>query len=152
MIIRLTYTSAAVVVIAAMTMIPPVLAEEKNSSSHAQINVAGTCEENRLGVVELDLKNKPIPQIPLNGIPDEGHTRISHRVETREIQTRNPAGEQRMVACTEPRPQVCTQDYRPVCAMLHEGGFKTYANGCSACSDPAVTGYREGACEQADET
>lgn len=52
-----------------------------------------------------------------------------------------------MVACTETRPQVCTQDYRPVCALLQDGNFKTYANGCNACSDPAVTGYREGACE-----
>ena len=52
-----------------------------------------------------------------------------------------------MVACKQPRPQVCTQDYRPVCALLQDGGFKTYSNGCNACSDPAVSGYREGACE-----
>ena len=52
-----------------------------------------------------------------------------------------------MVACTEPRPEVCTQDYQPVCAVLRDGSLRTYSNGCSACSDPAVTGYREGACE-----
>lgn len=51
------------------------------------------------------------------------------------------------VPCTEPRPQVCTQDYRPVCAELQDGSFKTFSNGCSACSDPTVTGYRDGACE-----
>ena len=52
-----------------------------------------------------------------------------------------------MVACTEPRPQVCSQDYRPVCAVMQGGSFKTYSNGCSACSDPEVNSYREGACE-----
>jgi hypothetical protein len=51
------------------------------------------------------------------------------------------------VPCMEPRPQVCTQDYRPVCAELQDGSFKTFFNGCSACSDAAVTGYRDGACE-----
>ena len=59
----------------------------------------------------------------------------------------NAGNTKEMVPCTEPRPQVCTQDYRPVCAELQDGSFKTYSNGCSACSDPAVTGYRDGACE-----
>lgn len=57
------------------------------------------------------------------------------------------ASTKEMVACPETRPQVCTQDYQPVCAVLQDGSFKTYSNGCNACSDPAVTGYREGACE-----
>src|SRR5210317_1480395 len=56
-------------------------------------------------------------------------------------------GTKEMVACTEPRPQVCSQDYRPVCAVTQNGSFKTYANGCSACSDPEVNSYRDGACE-----
>jgi len=59
----------------------------------------------------------------------------------------NADGTKEMVACTEPRPQVCSQDYRPVCAVLQDGSLKTYSNGCSACSDPGVTGYRKGACE-----
>jgi hypothetical protein len=59
----------------------------------------------------------------------------------------NRTNTKQMVACAEPRPQVCTQDYRPVCALLNDGNFKTYANGCNACADPAVTGYREGPCE-----
>jgi hypothetical protein len=58
-----------------------------------------------------------------------------------------PGSGKEMVACTEPRPEVCTQDYQPVCAVLRDGSFRTYSNGCSACSDPEVTGHREGACE-----
>ena len=59
----------------------------------------------------------------------------------------NADSEKEIIACTEPRPQVCTQDYRPVCAVLKDGSVQTFSNGCNACSDPAVTGYREGACE-----
>lgn len=51
------------------------------------------------------------------------------------------------VACEDPRPEICTMDYRPVCAVHADGSESTAANGCGACSDPAVIGYRNGACE-----
>ena len=57
------------------------------------------------------------------------------------------AVDEKMTPCPEPRPQICTMDYRPVCATLQDGSVKTYSNGCSACTDPAVTGYQEGAFE-----
>ena len=37
--------------------------------------------------------------------------------------------------CEDPRPQVCTMDYRPVCGTLKDGSSKTYSNGCGACAD-----------------
>jgi len=60
--------------------------------------------------------------------------------------------------CKEPRPQICTREYRPVCAEVDTGircvttpcastKLKTYATGCTACADPKVIGYRPGACE-----
>ena len=48
--------------------------------------------------------------------------------------------------CTEPRPQICTMDYQPVCAELKDGRSKTYSNGCSSCSDANVVGYHDGEC------
>lgn len=51
-----------------------------------------------------------------------------------------------LVICTEPRPQICTMDYKPVCGQLQDGSFKTYSNGCGSCSDPEVVGYRDGEC------
>ncbi|MGR9099908.1 MAG: hypothetical protein ACU826_05005 [Gammaproteobacteria bacterium] len=69
------------------------------------------------------------------------------------------AGENRnIVRCEEPRPQICTQEYLPVCALRDTGircvttpcdstEWKTYANGCGACSDPKVEGYIPGDCE-----
>jgi hypothetical protein len=51
-------------------------------------------------------------------------------------------------ACEEPRPQVCTMDYRPVCARLSDGSVKTYSNGCSACGDASVSSWTEGACPE----
>ena len=51
-------------------------------------------------------------------------------------------------ACEEPRPQVCTMDYRPVCANLADGAVKTYSNGCSACADASVGSWTKGACPE----
>lgn len=53
-----------------------------------------------------------------------------------------------VVICTDPRPEMCTMDYTPVCGRRGDGTEKTYSNGCSACSDKAVVSYRPGACEQ----
>ena len=49
--------------------------------------------------------------------------------------------------CTEPRPQFCTTDYRPVCAILADGLREEFSNGCSACSNPVVTGWVAEACD-----
>lgn len=49
------------------------------------------------------------------------------------------------VTCEEPRPQLCTMEYLPVCGESREGE-RGYANGCSACSDPLVSRYHPGEC------
>jgi hypothetical protein len=48
--------------------------------------------------------------------------------------------------CPEPRPEMCTQQYDPVCGQLSAGGSKTYSNWCSACSNKAVKSYVPGEC------
>lgn len=63
-----------------------------------------------------------------------------------------PAGEAaasgpELIVCVDPRPQICTAHYDPVCGRDGDGEYKTYANACSACSDGAVSGHRPGACE-----
>lgn len=63
------------------------------------------------------------------------HTYVGGNLQTKEI------------LCTEPRPEVCTMEYLPVCALQQNGSYKTYSNGCNACSNSSVTSYREGACE-----
>ena len=55
--------------------------------------------------------------------------------------------ESKITVCTEPRPQICTLQYQPVCATKKDGTEKTYATGCTACSDKQVVNYREGICE-----
>lgn len=63
------------------------------------------------------------------------------------------------VECKDPRPEMCTQHYQPVCATRDNGvrcvttpcdstETATYSNGCMACADSAVYSYVEGACEQ----
>ncbi|KGE04472.1 hypothetical protein [Pseudohaliea rubra] len=55
-----------------------------------------------------------------------------------------------VTACTEPRPQVCTMVYDPVCATLYAGGRADYASPCNACADDAVAAWERGSCEDAD--
>lgn len=61
--------------------------------------------------------------------------------------------------CSERRPEICTQEYVPVCALSRterdcvtapcEAIFErvTKANRCTACADPTVLGWIPGACD-----
>lgn len=48
--------------------------------------------------------------------------------------------------CAEPRPEVCTMDYAPVCGLRRAAPRRSYGNACGACADPAVAAYLPGAC------
>ncbi len=49
--------------------------------------------------------------------------------------------------CKDPRPEVCTREYVPVCGRLAGGARKTYGNACTACSDRQVMDYTPGECD-----
>jgi hypothetical protein len=49
-------------------------------------------------------------------------------------------------ACADPRPQMCTREYRPACGLHRDGTRKTYGNACSACRDSDVVSQAAGAC------
>lgn len=62
--------------------------------------------------------------------------------------------------CAEPRPEMCTRDYRPVCATVDTGircittpcpstEQRTYGNACSACGDKKVISHVPGECPPA---
>lgn len=48
--------------------------------------------------------------------------------------------------CEDPRPEMCTMDYRPACGAISPDQNKTYSNACTACSDPKVQWIIEGEC------
>jgi hypothetical protein len=48
--------------------------------------------------------------------------------------------------CADPRPQICTREYRPACGTHRDGSRKTYGNACSACADGEVVSQAAGAC------
>jgi hypothetical protein len=61
------------------------------------------------------------------------------------------------VTCTDPRPQVCTMIYAPVCATRDTGvrcittpcpstEQVTKSSSCNACSDPKVISWVKGEC------
>ena len=58
----------------------------------------------------------------------------------------NEPGALDVILCEEPRPQICTREYDPVCATLKDGSTLTGSTGCTSCSDPEVVGYKKGAC------
>ncbi len=55
-----------------------------------------------------------------------------------------------IVKCTEPRPQICTNEYKPVCATLKNTKKETYATGCTACADKYVISYIQNVCEKVE--
>ncbi len=64
-----------------------------------------------------------------------------------------------VTACKDPRPQMCTKEYRPVCAKRDTGvrcvttpcpseEWVTKGNACTACADEKVFGFKLGACAE----
>jgi hypothetical protein len=53
--------------------------------------------------------------------------------------------------CTDPRPEICTQQYAPVCGVHDDGSRRTYSNGCTACGNAEVIGSLPGACPEDNE-
>ena len=58
----------------------------------------------------------------------------------------NEPGALDLILCEDPRPQVCTREYDPVCGTLKNGSIVTGSTGCTSCSDSDVVGYKMGAC------
>ncbi len=52
------------------------------------------------------------------------------------------------IACTDPRPQVCTMQYDPVCATLADGSRQDKSSPCNACAFDSVVSYERGQCAQ----
>lgn len=50
--------------------------------------------------------------------------------------------------CKDPRPQICTREYRPVCGADDTGKQRTFPNACTACAVPAVKWLVEGSCPE----
>ena len=62
-------------------------------------------------------------------------------------QTEGTEVSSKVIECTDPRPQICTMMYDPVCATLKSGAKRTYASGCTACADAKVVSYQPKECE-----
>lgn len=99
-----------------------------------------------------DAGNDPAPTTPNNLTPSPTTSPSS------DTQTSTETDPAEITTCDNPRPQLCTQDYNPVCAMVDTGvrcvrapcpeasEWKTYSNACMACSDETAIGYKVGEC------
>jgi hypothetical protein len=52
-----------------------------------------------------------------------------------------------LIKCEEPRPEMCTTIYAPVCGALIDGTQQTFASDCSACAVEEVVSFMPGACK-----
>jgi hypothetical protein len=110
-----------------------------------KFRIAGPAVVHNFGLVEIDWQtHKPI--ITLKAINTQGGVLFSHRITLNRKQGNVVSNDRERTVCTDPRPQVCTMDYRPVCGQLDDGSAKTYANSCNACSDASVVDYTDGTC------
>jgi len=50
--------------------------------------------------------------------------------------------------CPGSRPQVCTMEYKPTCAVLIDGGRREYSSPCNACADDRVAATLSGPCPE----
>lgn len=110
--------------------------------------LAGPFIERNFGMVEIDWNAHPSPTITLKAMGADGSTGFAHTVNLADLQIGTNANDLAQTICTDPRPQVCTMDYRPVCAEREHRSRKTYSNGCTACSDHSVTAYADGPCKE----
>ena len=46
----------------------------------------------------------------------------------------------------DPKPEVCTKEFVPVCGVISDNLLKSYPNKCTACADKMVIGYKKGEC------
>ena len=76
---------------------------------------------------------------------------------TREQQSSGAIKNSLFKTCSSPRPNMCTQEYNPVCAKKDTDircvttpcpseEEVTFGNACGACSDSKVSAYRLGEC------
>ncbi|HBE91456.1 MAG TPA: hypothetical protein DDW55_02650 [Gammaproteobacteria bacterium] len=115
--------------------------DERYANAANPYRVKGPVVEHNFGLVEMDWDAKPSPLIKLKAIGADGGTGFEHEISLPSLQQAKPT------KCTDPRPQLCTMDYQPVCAKKSDGTHRTYANGCGACSDSEVIEYLAGECK-----
>jgi len=55
--------------------------------------------------------------------------------------------DKKITLCKEPRPQMCTMDYTPVCGLVNNNMVKTFGNACGACGELKVSAYITNECQ-----
>ena len=54
-----------------------------------------------------------------------------------------------LTLCLDPRPEVCTMDFRPVCGLRADNSvIRTFSNACMACSELETMAYIDGECDK----
>ena len=108
--------------------------------------ISKTYANDNFGLVHINWEAEPSPLISLKVIGLQGAVVVEHKISLDELQTGKIVDKNPITICPEQIPEICTQDYRPVCAKQKDGSHKTYSNACTACSEQNVVDYRNGSC------
>jgi alkaline phosphatase D len=116
-----------------------------------RFRISTTYKEVNFGLIEIDWQAQPAPLVTLKVIALNGSSVFEQQISLAELHPGSSINNQMMAVCIEPRPKICTMDYRTVCARMHDGSNKEYSNGCTSCSDPSVYGYYDETCTKKHE-
>jgi len=86
------------------------------------------------------------PQAPVDSVMEEQAQAAEEAAE--EVLLEMPGTIPELVLCTDPRPEMCAQNYAPVCGQHEDGTRLTYSNSCMACTNAEVVGALPGPCPE----
>jgi len=97
---------------------------------------------------ELIWRGSATDKVNFSHTPEQKEQKINQAVEKLLEQFPPQSQSINLIKCSEPRPEMCTMDYQPVCGFNLDNSSKTYSNACSACSQQKVIKYMKGDCSE----
>jgi len=87
-------------------------------------------------------------EVNLSNSPEKKEQKINEAIEKLLEQFPPQIQPLNQISCADPRPEICTMDYQPVCGFNSDNSSKTYSNACTACSHKKVIKYIKSDCSE----
>lgn len=97
---------------------------------------------------ELIWRGSATDEVNFSNSPEKKQQKINEAVEKLLEKFPPQSKPVNKISCSNPRPEICTMEYKPVCGFNSDNSSKTYSNACTACSDKKVVTYINNACKE----